>query len=117
MTIIIIKNKEFRVNTFPPLVGRKLMTCGSKIRGIMDKPLEDWIPFLEYVEVGFGSDIWFPLSTLAMVENHVPENARAELLMTVLTHNCSQVESLISGPTVADALWAELFNAVEEGFK
>lgn len=115
--IINIENKEFRINKFPPLIGRKLITCGNKIHGIMDKPLADWLPFLEYVEVCLGPDIWFPLSTAAMVENHVPESTRATLLLTVLQHNCSQVENLISGPTFADALWAELYNAIEDGLK
>lgn len=115
--IITIADKPFRLGKFPAIAGRKLMTCGNTVHGIMGKDLGAWLPFLSYVEVGLSAELWIPLSTAAMVENHVPENERANLLLAVLKFNCHTVENLLSGPTVVDALWAELYSAIEDGFK
>lgn len=115
--IVTIVDKPFRLNKFPAVTGRRLMTCGDKARNLFDKTLEDWLPFLSYVDVGLGGELWIPLSTSAMVENHVPKAERAKLLLAVLELNCYMAKEVISGPTLADALWAELVEAVEDGFK
>lgn len=93
------------------------MTKGVGVHGIFSRSVESWLPIFEFVEVGLGQDQWIPLSTITMLNNHVPSTFQAELLTAVLQFNCSEIDGLVSGPTVNDALWAEVYDAVAEAFK
>lgn len=115
--LIELNGKQFRLTKFPPIVGRRLMTKGVGVNGIFSRDVATWLPILEFVSVGLGQDQWIPLSTVTMLNNHVPESMQAELLTAILQFNCSEIDGLVSGPTIGDALWAEVYDAVAEAFK
>lgn len=114
---ISVNDKNYRLKKFPPILGRKLMTKGVGVNGILDRDPETWLPILEFVEVGITDEIWIPLSTSAMLDNHVSKAFQPEILTAVLQYNFSAVEHLMSGPTVNDALWAEVYDVFAEVFK
>lgn len=114
--LIELNNKQFRLTKFPPVIGRRLMTKGVGVNGIFSRDVNTWLPILEFISVGLGQDQWIPLSTITMLNNHVPKVFHAELLTAILQYNCSEVEELTKGPTVADALWAEVYDVVAEAF-
>lgn len=111
-----IGDKQYRLKRFPPIVGRKLMTKGAGIHGILDRSVDSWLDILEYVEVSIGHDQWIPLSTRAMLDNHVKKELQPEILTAVLQHNCHLFEALVQGPTLSDTLWAEVYSLFEEAF-
>lgn len=115
--LIELNGKQFRLTKFPPIVGRRLMTKGVGVNGIFSRDVATWLPILEFVSVGLGQDQWIPLSTVTMLNNHVPESMQAELLTAILQFNCSEIDGLVSGPTIGDALWAEVYDAAAEAFK
>lgn len=114
--LIELNGKQFSLTKFPPIVGRRLMTKGVGVNGIFSRDVATWLPILEFVSVGLGQDQWIPLSTVTMLDNHVPKDFQAELLTAILQFNCNEIDGLVNGPTVNDALWAEVYDAVAEAF-
>ncbi|MND99920.1 hypothetical protein D3C81_527770 [compost metagenome] len=113
---VVFDSKQFRLTTFPPMVGRELMVKGEGCRNLLEKDLTAWLPILAYVEVNIIDNRWLRLSTQAMVENHVPEKYRADLTLLQLQYNCKDIELLMSSPAVGDIIWAELKDIAEQVF-
>lgn len=114
--LVSFEGKNFKLSKFPPILGRKLMTKGGGIRELFQKSEEHWEPIFEHIQVNVGDNHWIPLKTRAMVENHVPASHRTDLILLQLQHNCSDIEDILYGPTLSDAIWEMLAEAIEEAF-
>jgi hypothetical protein len=114
MKIIDGGGKKFKLPKLPPIVGRELFTKGLGITGLLDQPIEYRLKFFGYVQVHILDEIWVPLSTEAMLDNHVPKAAQQALLIKFLEYNCPQARELINSPSLADALWEGVIDFFEE---
>lgn len=115
--LVTLEGKKYRLSTFPVLAGRELMTKGQGCKGILDKGIEAWAPILAYVQVNIVDDRWLPLSTRAMIDNHVKEKYLADLVLLQLQHNCKDIAALINGPSIGDIVAAELADIISQVFE
>jgi hypothetical protein len=114
MKIIDGGGKKFKLPRLLPVAGRELFTKGLGVTGLFDQPMEYQLKFFGHVQVHILDEIWVPLSTEAMLDNHVPKAAQPALLLKFLEYNCPQAKELINSPSLADALWEGVINFFEE---
>lgn len=111
--LVSLGNKHFRLRKFPPIVGRELMMKGKGVRALV-KNTADWLTVLAYVDVRLSEDRWLPLSTKAMILNHVQPHQVEELFMLQLTDNCFCIKDLLSSPGVGDTLRELIYEVIDE---
>lgn len=115
MKIIDGGGKKFKLPKLSPVIGRELFTKGFGITGLFDQPMEYQLKFFSNIQVHILDDIWVPLSTEAMLNNHVaPKAAQQLLLLKFLEYNCPQAMELVNSPSLADALWEGVIDFFEE---
>lgn len=110
--IVSFGDKHFHISKFPPIAGRELMVKGEGVRKLVaDK---NYLPVLSYVKVRLTEDRWIPLSTDAMVSNHVPEGKAEELFMLALAYNCFDIRSLLEAPTIGEVVKEFIHEIIED---
>lgn len=114
MKIIDGGGKKFKLPKLQPVEGRELFTKGIGITGLFDQPIEYQLKFFGRIQVHILDDIWAPLSTEAMLDNHIPKTAQSALLLKFLEYNCPQAEELVNSPSLPDALWESIIDFFEE---